>query len=67
MHECFPTVQEVRLLYEVDWDVENRGWIAIEIKITGTQEAMLEQYDCFTLQMVKLVPPEKGDKIVLSF
>ncbi len=67
VYECFPTVREVQLMYEVDWDVENRSWIAIEIKVVGTQEIILEQYDCFTSRMVKLVPPDKGEKILLGF
>jgi hypothetical protein len=67
VHECFPTVSGVQLLHEIDWDVENRSYIVIEIKITGSIPSLLEQYDRFTAQMVRQVPPEKGEKIILSF
>jgi hypothetical protein len=67
VHECFPTVSDVQLLYQIDWEIENRSYIVIEIKITGSLPTLLEQYDRFTSQMVRQVPPEKGDKIILSF
>jgi len=67
IHECFPTLSDVQLLYEIDWDVENRSYIVIEIKIIGSIPALLEQYDRFTLQIIRQVPPEKRDKIILSF
>jgi len=67
VHECFPTVSDIQLLYEVDWDIENRSYIVIEIKITGSIALILEQYDRFTLQKIRQVPPEKRDKIILSF
>jgi len=67
VHECFPTVSDVQLLHEIDWEIENRCYIVIEIKITGTIPALLEQYNRFTKQMVRQVPPEKGEKIILSF
>jgi len=67
VHECFLTVSDVRLLYEIDWEIENRSYIVIEIKITGTIPALLEQYDRFTMQKIRQVPPEKREKIVLSF
>jgi hypothetical protein len=60
-------VSGVQLLHEIDWDVENRSYIVIEIKITGSIPSLLEQYDRFTAQMVRQVPPEKGEKIILSF
>ncbi len=67
VHECFPTASDIQLLYEIDWEIENRSYIVIEIKITGSIPSLLEQYDRFTTQMVKQVPPEKGEKIILSF
>ena len=67
VRECFPTVSAIRLLHQIDWDSENDSWVVVDTKITGTQEAILEQYDRFTTQMVRQVPPEKGGKIVLSF
>jgi len=67
VRECFPTVSEIRLLHQIDWDSENDSWIVLDIKITGTHKTILEQHNNFTVQMVKLVPPNKGDKIVLSF
>jgi hypothetical protein len=67
VHECFPTVSDIQLLYEIDWEIENRSYIVIEIKIAGSIPSLLEQYDRFTMQMVMQVPPEKGEKIVLSF
>jgi hypothetical protein len=66
VHECFPTVSDVQLLHEIDWDVENRSYIVIEIKITGSIPALLEQYDRFTTQKIRQIPPEKRDKIILS-
>jgi len=66
VHECFPTVSDVQLLHEIDWEIENRGYIVIEIKITGSIPAILEQYDRFVLQKIKQMPPEKRDKIILS-
>jgi hypothetical protein len=67
VHECFPTVSDVQLLYEIDWEIEGRSYIVVEIKITGSIPALLEQYDRFTTQKIKQVPPEKRGKIVLSF
>lgn len=70
VRECFPTVQKVKLLYEIDWEDENRTWIAIDIgdiESAGTQQAILEQYDRFTREMVRQVPPDKGEKILLGF
>lgn len=66
VRECFPTVQAIKLLHEVDWEDENESWIAIDIKVVGTVEAVLEQYNRFTSGMVKLVPPDKGAKILLG-
>jgi hypothetical protein len=66
VHECFPTVSDVQLLHEIDWEIENRSYIVIEIKITGSIPAILEQYDRFTTQKIRQIPPEKRDKIVLS-
>ncbi|MCI0696042.1 hypothetical protein L0337_29085 [candidate division KSB1 bacterium] len=66
VYECFPTVSDIQLLHEIDWDVENRSYIVIEIKITGSIASILEQYDRFTLQKIRQVPPEKRDKIILS-
>lgn len=65
--ECFPKVSELRLLHQIDWDEENSSWIVIELNILGTPQVILEQYNRFTRQMVKQVPPAKGEKIVLSF
>jgi hypothetical protein len=70
VRECFPTVRAIKLLYEVDWEVENRSWIAInigDIETVGTQEAILERYDRFTRDMVRQVPLDKGEKILLGF
>ncbi|MGH7454805.1 MAG: hypothetical protein ACRENG_25840 [bacterium] len=67
VHECFPTVSEVRLLHEIDWEIEDRSWVTIETKITGTIEDILQQYNQFTVSMVREVPSEKGGKILLSF
>jgi len=67
VRECFLAVSEIRLLHQVDWDSENNSWVVVDIKITGTQDAIIEQYDRFTRQMVRQLPPEKGEKIVLSF
>jgi len=66
VHECFPTVSDVQLLHEIDWDVENRSYIVIEIKISGSIPALLEQYNRFTLQIIRQVPPDKRDKIILT-
>ncbi len=66
VHECFPSVSDVQLLYEIDWVIENRSYIVIEIKITGSIPTILEQYNRFTLQIIKQVPPDKRDKIILS-
>jgi hypothetical protein len=66
VHECFPTVSDVQLLYEIDWEIENRSYIVIEIKIAGSIPALLEQYDRFTTQKIRQIPPEKRDKIILS-
>jgi len=67
VHECFPTLSEVQLLHEIDREMENKSWIAIEIKITGSQASILEQYNRFTLQMIRQVPPAKREKILLGF
>ncbi len=67
VHECFPTVSDIQLLYEIDWEIENRSYIVIEIKIAGTIPSLLEQYDRFTTQKIRQVPPEKREKIILSF
>ncbi len=67
VRECFPNVSELRLLHQIDWEEEDSSWIVIEINILGSPEVILEQYNRFTQQMVKLVPPAKGEKIVLSF
>ena len=67
VHECFPTVSDVQLLHEIDWDVENRSYIVVEIKITGSIASILEQHNRFTLQIIRQVPPEKRDKIILSY
>ena len=70
VRECFPTVHDIKLLYELDRDVEDRSWIAIalgDIETVGTQEAILKRYDRFTLEMVRQVPPNKGEKILLGF
>jgi len=67
VHECFPTVSDVQLLHEIDWEIEDRSYIVIEIKITGSIPTLLEQYNRFTTQKIRQVPPEKRDKIVLSF
>lgn len=67
VHECFATVNDVKLAYETDWEIENKNWIAIEIKTVGEIEDILAQYNRFTMQMVRQVPPDKGDKILLGF
>jgi hypothetical protein len=67
VRECFPTASDFRFLYEMDWEIENRHWITIEIKIAGTTEEILQQYNQFTAKIVREVPPEKSDKILLSF
>lgn len=66
VHECFPAVSDVELLYEIDWEIENRSYIVIEIKIAGSIPAILEQYNRFTRQIIRQVPPDKRDKIILS-
>lgn len=70
VRECFPTVQKIKLLYEIDWEVSDRSWIAIDIGdiiTVGTQEVILERYNRFTREMVRQVPPDKGEKILLGF
>jgi hypothetical protein len=66
VQECFPSVSDIQLLYEIDWEIENRSYIVIEIKIAGSIPALLEQYDRFTTQKIRQIPPEKRDKIILS-
>jgi hypothetical protein len=66
VHECFPTVSDVQLLHEIDWEIEDRSYIVIEIKIAGPIPTILEQYNRFTLQIIRQVPPDKRDKIILS-
>ncbi len=67
VRECFSTVSEIRLLHQIDWEEENSSWIVIEMNILGSPQVILEQYNRFTRQMVKQVPPAQGEKIVLSF
>ncbi len=67
VHDCFSAVAEIQLLHEADWEMENNSWITIAINVSGTTGQLLEQYHRFTAEMIKQVPPDKSDKILLSF
>jgi len=66
VHECFPSVKNIKLAYEVDWEVENESWIAINIQVSGKADQVLAQYLFFNRQMTQQIPPEKSNKILLG-
>ena len=66
VHESFPSVKSIKLAYEVDWEVENESWIAINIQVSGKTDQVLEQYLFFNRQMTQQIPPEKSGKILLG-
>jgi len=66
VHECFPSVKNIQLAYEFDWEVEDENWIAINIQVSGKPDQVLEQYLFFNRQMIQQIPPEKSDKILLG-
>lgn len=66
VHECFPTVKNIQLAYELDWEVEDENWIAINIQVSGKADKVLEQYIFFNRQMTQQIPPEKSNKILLG-
>jgi len=66
VHESFPSVKSIKLAYEVDWEVEDESWIAINIQVSGKTDQVLEQYLFFNRQMTQQIPPEKSNKILLG-
>jgi hypothetical protein len=66
VHECFPSVKNIKLAYEFDWEVEDENWIAINIQVSGKADKVLEQYLFFNRQMTQQIPPEKSNKILLG-
>lgn len=66
VHECFPSVKNIKLAYEFDWEVEDENWIAINIQVSGKTDQVLEQYLFFNRQMTQQIPPEKSAKILLG-
>ena len=66
VRECFPSVKNIKLAYELDWEVEDENWIAINIQVSGKADQVLEQYLFFNRQMIQQIPPEKSEKILLG-
>jgi len=66
VNKCFPTVNNIKLAYEFDWEVEDENWIAINIQVSGKADQVLEQYLFFNRQMTQQIPPEKSNKILLG-
>ena len=66
VHECFPSVKTIKLAYEFDWEIENEGWIAINIQVPGEVDNILEQYLFFNRQIMQQIPSDKSDKILLG-
>jgi len=66
VHECFPTVNNIKLAYEFDWETDDENWIAINIQVSGKADQVLEQYLFFNRQMTQQIPPDKSDKILLG-
>lgn len=66
VHECFPSVKNIKLAYEFDWEVEDESWIAINIQVSGKPDQVLEQYLFFNRQMTQKMPSEQGNKILLG-
>jgi len=66
VHECFPSMKNIKLAYEFDWEVEGENWIAINIQVSGKADQVLEQYLFFNRQMTQQMPPEKSSKILLG-
>jgi hypothetical protein len=66
VHESFPSLKSIKLAHEVDWEVEDESWIAINIQVSGKTDQVLEQYLFFNRQMAQQIPPEKSTKILLG-
>lgn len=66
VHECFPSVNTLQLAYEVDWEIENESWVAVNIQVPGKVEQVLQQYLQFNRQMIQKIPSEKSGKILLG-
>ncbi len=66
VQECFPAVKMIKLAREVDWEVANESWIAINIQAPGKADQVLEEYLRFNRRMVQELPADKSAKILLG-
>ncbi len=53
VYECFPSVKTIELAHEIDWEIANESWIAINIQVPGETDKVLEEYLRYNRRMVQ--------------